>query len=62
MSISKETPDFQDTVQHKITGISGTVDACYTKDGIAYIDVVDGNDMYYETLASKWEVVSKYIE
>jgi hypothetical protein len=61
MAVKTLTPDFRDEVRNKLSGVSGIVDAVYTKNGVKYLDVCVGDRMYYEMLASNWEVVEKYI-
>lgn len=55
-------PEFLDTVVNNKSGVSGTVDASYSINGIDYIDVLVGTNMHYKMLRSNWKVVTKYIE
>ena len=60
--MAKLEPEYMDEVKHITDGTSGIVRFSYVIDGVKYFDVESsGGYMIYQTLASKWEVVTKYV-
>ena len=51
--------DFRDNVVNVVSGVIGIVDAIYTMSGVTYVDVIVGEKMYYKSLVTKWNLVSK---
>lgn len=58
----KTEPDYLDIVRHVTSGESGTVLFAYTINDVKYLDVDVCGRMIYQTPASKWEVVTRYIQ